>query len=52
MGNGLFCTCQSGEHRGILLAEAKKREPLEAFAAKIDLGETIVHAGNHMRFPA
>ncbi len=51
MDNALLCTCPSGEHRGIIVAEADSREPLEAFAANIGLGDTTVHEADRMRFP-
>lgn len=50
--NELLYTCPSGEHRGILVAEANSRGPLEDFAAEIGLGENTVHKIDQMRFPA
>ena len=51
MDNALLCTCPYGEHRGVIVAEANSREPLEAFAAKIGLGGTTVNEVDRLRFP-
>ncbi len=41
----------SGEHLGIIVAEANSREPFEAFAANIGLREATVLEADRMRFP-
>ncbi len=51
MDNALVCTCPSGEHRGIIVAEADSTELLDTFAANIGLGETTVYEADRMGFP-
>lgn len=51
MDNVLICTCPSGEHRGIIVAEVDSRELLDTFAANIGLGETTVNVADRMQSP-